>query len=396
MNFKIFSIVISVIVISNVKAITTEDLPYPLSNSIREIVSEINPIESLCIDWSPQWKYELKQDSVKTVLYKAINKTKELGKANFENSLLEGILWQYLYQINVDSAYFKVEEISNNIRSQYPEKLEGNWLKGINLIMGSDIDKGFKLLDKVRLENENLPDNFYSDYLKLSELIFLPKQLTTDSYKDHLNINILPFKNVDLSVDERSSINNQWTVISDLSNPDKFPKFSFSADFFLKKNFKIKYPKLFSNKKYKMNITLPPEIKKDLLDSLIYNPDTPPVKMTMKVLIDKLDSLQSLDRYMFDFVYKQYDEIKPLKLKDEKMVAIKCLNKSTYSNIDDQYTVFFAFDKPLYLTDKNIHHKKRNKDNPPTVRYIIALQTSKDVEDKADMLLYEMVDKLIK
>ncbi len=395
MKLKIFSITISFLIISNVFAITTEDLPYPLSNTLQEIVSDISPIESLCIDWSPEWKYEIKEDSVRSILYNAINKTKDLGEPNFENNLLEGILWQYLYQINVDSAYFKVEKISNSIKSQYPEKLEGSWLKGINMVMGSEIDSGFKMLERIRLENENLPDNFYSDYLKLSELIFLPKQLAPKNYRDHINIDILPFKNVDLNIDERSPINNQWTVISDFSNPNRFPKFAFSADFFLKKNFKFKYPKLFLNKKYKMNITLPPEIQKDLNDSLIYNPDTPPVKMTMKVLVDKLDSLESLDKYMFDFVYKQYDEIKPLKLKDEKIIAIKCLNKSTYSNIDDQYTVFFAFDKPLYLNNKNIYQKKNDKENPSTVRYIIALQTSKDVEDKADLLLYDIVDRIM-
>lgn len=395
MNLKLVLLFITLFFINNAGAITTADLPLPLTSEVELIVSEINPIESLCIDWSPLWTYSIKKDSVITILYQALNKTELLPQTSFENTLLKGIIWQYLYQVDVDTAFLKVEEISNQLQKQFPNKFEGSWLKGINLILGAKIDSGFKLIDHIHRTNENLPDNFYSDYIKLSELIFLPKQLSSIDKWKNLDLNILPFKVVNLNIDERLPVKNSWTVTNDIQKPASFPLFTFSADFSLKNSFKINYPSLNRYKKFSMKIPIKTDIQKDLLDSLIYNPDAPPIKMTMKVLVDKLDSLESIESYILKFVYKQYDEITPLKLKYKNMIALKCHNKSIIRGMDDQYTVYFAFDKPLSLKNKNIFGSKIDHSNPSTIRYVVALTTSGNVEDKADMLLYELAERLI-
>lgn len=384
------SIVIVFIFILQSFAITTNDLPYPRSQEINTIIESIAPAESLIIEGKTNKNSEI----IKSLLYNAIEKVNDKNHTDFEHVLLRGILWQHLLQSDTETAYPKLEEVSNTLQTQFPNRLESDWLKGITLVNGAEIDSGFKLMEKIRLENDNLPDNFFKDYSQLSNHIFLPNQMQTSNNK--LNLGVLPFKTIELSVDERYADNHKWTVISDFENEKSFPIFTFSAEFNLKKSFKIDYASTIKkSREFKIKLPLKNEIQKNLTDSLIYNPDAPPIKMSMKILINKLDSIESLDRYMFDFVYKQYDEIMPLKLNNKNMVAIRCRNNSIIRNLDDEYIVYFAFDKPLILGNKNLFKKNINDSNPQTVRYVVALKTSTDVEDKADILLNELAEKLI-
>lgn len=382
--------------IINIVAITSQDLPYPRSPEQNKIISNISPLESLFVDWSPKWNNQFQEDTVRSILYSAIEDVEKKNEESFENNLLKSILWLHLYKTSVDTAFLKMKDIAYNLQQSYPERFESSWIKGITQILGTEIDSGFKLLDKIRIEQNNLPDNFFNDYSTLSELVFLPQELNWKRGNKSINLNFLPFKTVDLNINDRFPVSSKWSVTNDFNNPESFPLFTFSADFNLKKSFKIK-PILTKRKQdFKINIPLKSHIQKELKDSLIYNPDGAPIKMSMNILINKIDSMVSLDRHMLNFVYKQYDEIKPIKLSEKNMILLKCLNKSIYRDMDDEYVVYLAFDKPLDLKDKSLYDLNFDHKNPSTVRYIVALKTSKSVEEKADMLLYELAEKLIR
>lgn len=389
----ILIILFIIIYIVPASAITTADLPRPISNETEKIIENISPIESFCSFWAPSWNHSISKDSVTRTIYNAIGITKKLKVTPFEKKLLEGILWHYLYQLDVDSAFEKSINLSDKLIKEYPNNFEGPWLKGISLIKGANLKSGFTLMESIRAKNDNLPQEFFKDYIKLSELVFLPEILSNLKEGSSVIDKGLQFKIVDLKIDERFPVSRKWTVTSESSLKDDFPMFRFSADFNLKKSFKINLPKI-GKKKFSMKIPLKKEFQKELKDPLIFDPDAPPIKMNLNVMVEALDGKGSIESYMFNKIYKQFDIVKPIKTDNNNMIIIKCFNKATMTGMDDKYIAYIAFDKPLERKDIKINPRKHNKTPKSGIRYVIGLSTSASVESKADTLLYEIARKI--
>lgn len=373
-----------------------------LSPSLKKIVKNVSNVEELCAYWSPEWESRLSKDSIKTVLTNAINETDYITEEinTFKLCLFRGLLWHYLHQLEVDSGFINAHNIASDLQLRYPDKFEGAWLKGINLVKASKLFGGFRILDSIRTSCDNLPDDFFSDYTKLSALSFLPEEIKFIDTLILWPIENKPSGNIQITIDESQPTGKKWQVVTSPNSGRILPSFIFSAEFGLKKPFKLTFPKQNENINTIAHFTIDDRLVKDIHRPLFFNPVAPPCKMEMKILVENRDMKSSLDTYVYDLVYNQYDVIKPVdKLPDKNIIALKCYNRSFIKGIPDDYTAYVVFDKLCSNQSRRFYRNSKNncpRDTIITLRYLIAMKTVKDVEEKADMLFQDVIDKFRK
>ncbi len=387
---------------SSTYALSTKDIflsQKDLSPSFNTIVTRVRDIEPVCTYWSAQWERGIPRDSVKAILYTALKESNCIVEEInlFKLALFRGLLWHYLHQMEVDTGFVKADVIANALRTKYPHNFEGAWLKGINLVKAAHLFTGFHVLDSLNTSKGNLPDNFYRDYAQLSALSFLPEGV------DLLDTPIVLYSGtnvpgtIQLTVDDGLPVSNTWEVISSPDAPRVLPGFVFGVDFSLKKPPALVLPH--PRDKHTYTLTLPETRKNDIPRPLFFNPDDPPQKMAMKIFVENETGGTTLDQYIYDIVNNRYDEIKTMNImQDKKTLALKCLRRSVVRGVPDRYTSYVVFDRYLdpRLPQFYSPPAQKKEDQPIKLRYIVAMETAKDVEEKAEVLFQDVLGKFKK
>ena len=117
--------------------------------------------------------------------------------------------------------------------------------------------------------------------------------------------------------------------------------------------------------------------------------------MSLKIMVDCSSTQLPLRDYLCTIVCNNHDIIEERKepgMKDA--VSLRCYDRSVFRTIPDDFYAFVAFDR-LVAAKKTAEAKKRGGrvENPVRVRYIIALTTSRAVEEKAETILRNVLDK---
>ena len=396
------SLLLSLLLLKDIRALSTENITFynnDTSSRFSKIVTNVSSIEKLCAYWVPAWARDISKDSLKNVLYGAIEEiNNSVETINlFDVSLFRGLLWHYLYQLEVDSGFNQANAIADELQNVYPDRIEGPWLKGINLVKASHLLNGFHILDSIRLSSNSLPNAFFQDYAKLSALALLPGQMQDFNSEILLSTHNKKSRMIQLNVDERTPQENNWKVISSTDTKNILPTFIFGAQFSLKKPIQLLFPNLGKQRMFNLEIPIDETLAKYVPQPLVFDPDAPPYKMELKIHVETKNVKSTLDRYVFDIVYKQYDEIKEVAdLPNKNAIALKCYRRSLIKGIPGDYTAYYAFDRYLSNSSPHFYHSedKNTKDTIIQLRYLVAMQTVQAVEEKADVLFTELFDRL--
>jgi hypothetical protein len=171
----------------------------------------------------------------------------------------------------------------------------------------------------------------------------------------------------------------------------------FSAEFGLKKPITLTYPLFFDKSTYMMHRAEENTLADNVPHALVFNPDAPPVKMEMKISVQPVKGLAELDQYMFNIVHNAFDEIRTIDaLNSRQVIALRCYRKHITRGLSDRYTTYVAFDKMIPLAPPSFYAGTGKKHSPATrikLRYILSMNTAKEVEKKADDLFLEVLQK---
>ncbi len=343
-------------------------------------------------------------DSVKNLLYAAVGECSQ-RKNTPAVTLLTGLLWHYLYQLDVDSAFLKSDSLASHIMTVCPEIPEAAWLKGVNLIRAGRIKKGFALLDSLRAGGLVQNQNFLLDYAKLSALCFLPKKRTQS---DSVIVFLSPTNNSKyngLREEERIPFSETWRVYARTSRKLRMPAFTFGGSYTLSQPLSL-LPLSFMllpsipNRAPQLKMNIDERIIKrfgPISTPLIYNPEASKYPMDVKIITDCSNSGLSLSDYMGSIVRNRFDIIKETgELRKLKAISLRCYNRSVYRNVPGEFCAFVTFDLKLSgnSSASSFHESKKTppgKDDTVIVRYLIAMKTSDVVEEKAEAIFHDLL-----
>ena len=224
-------------------AMTPGDLPNAGNDRTRSAISkELIPLAEPLFQWRTDTGGPLSREPLKRALYASISlvATGSKGKAG-ERLLFQGLLWHYLYQLGIDSAFAKADDCAGRVMAAHAEIPEAAWLKGVNLLAGLRIRKGLLILDSLRSTGAEHNPDFLRDYMRLSARYFLPfGRSQPDSF-----IVFMPNKDSalgdTLQENERVPFGGRWEVQS-RGLPkvnDGLPIFTFTGTYTLLKPFPL-------------------------------------------------------------------------------------------------------------------------------------------------------------
>jgi hypothetical protein len=177
---QIEKIVLAGSVAFQVSAMTVRDIPGIKDNPEDSVlIGMINLHAEAYLQSEAENPYfPISHDSVKTALYTYLSQLDEISpdRNPARHLLLKGLIWHYLYQLDVDSAFSMADRLATSTMKSYPGIPEAAWLKGVNLIRATRMKEGFRILDSLRTGGFIQNQDFLLDYAKLSARCFLPRK----------------------------------------------------------------------------------------------------------------------------------------------------------------------------------------------------------------------------
>jgi hypothetical protein len=407
---QIEKIVLAGSVAFQVSAMTVRDIPGIKENREDSVfVGMINLHAEAYLQSEAENPYfPISQDSVKTALYTYLSQLDEISsdRNSARHLLLKGLIWHYLYQLDVDSAFSMADRLASHAMKSYPDIPEAAWLKGINLIRATRIKKGFTILDSLRAGGLVQNKNFLLDYATLSALYFLP--YNKHALSDSQIIFLSPASNVvhtGLREEENIPSSEKWQVYSRSSQQLKMPVFTFSGSYTLSQLLSLLplSSVLLSsvpNSAPRLKMDIDERITKrfgPIPTPLVYDPEASKYPMEVKIIADCNKSGLSLPDYMGSIVRNRFNIIKETgDLRKLKAISLRCYNRSVFRNVPGEFCAFVTFDLKLSRNPSNSFHESKRtspseEDDAVIVRYLIAMKTSDAVEEKAEAIFHDLL-----
>jgi len=401
---QIEKIVLAGSVAFQVSAMTVRDIPGIKENPEDSVlVGMINLHAEAYLQSKAENPYfPVSHDSVKTALYTYLSQLDEISpdRNSARHLLLKGLLWHYLYQLDVDSAFSMADRVATSTMKSYPGIPEAAWLKGINLIRATQIKEGFTILDSLRTGCLIQSQDFLLDYAKLSALCFLPPKRTPS---DSIIVFLSPTnksKYNGLREEERIPFGETWRVCAQSLKMSKIPTFTFRGSYTLSRPLPLRLSFSLLNSSLRSKSPIDEQfIKKfgPLPTPLLYDPETSKYPMEIKIITDCSRTGESLPEYMGSIVQGRFDIIRETgELQKLKAISLRCYNKSVFRNVPGEFCAFVTFDLKLpgNASSRCLHESKTKSsknDNDIIVRYLIAMKTSDAVEEKAEEIFRDLV-----
>jgi hypothetical protein len=401
MTLRIEKMVLAGYLVFQVSAMTVRDIPGIKDNpEDSALAGMIHLYAETYLQSEAENPYSpVSHDSIKTALYTSLSQLDGISpnKNSARHLLLKGLVWHYLYWLDIDSAFVMADHLANSAMKSYPEIPEAAWLKGINMIQASRIKEGFTLLDSLRAGGLIQNQDFLLDYAKLSARCFLPPKRTQP---DSIVLFLSP-SNKDnytcLREEERIPFCETWRVRDRSSKKFKMPMFTFGGSYTLSQPLSLMGPPLPQDGASRLKISIDDSIIGRVKTPLLYDPEASKFPMDVKIIADCNNSSLSLPDYMSSIVRNRFDMIKETgDLRTLKAISLRCYNRSVFRNISGEFCAFVAFDLRLSRNpSKSFHESKKTSpsknDDDVIVRYLIAMKTSDAVEEKAEAIFQDIV-----
>ena len=92
---ELLAVLLLQVFIISTPALTLKNIPFDtslLSADCKEAIEEVKHVEPLCTYWSPRWDNVLPRDTVKSILFSALEKATNPDQGNFSSTLFRGIM----------------------------------------------------------------------------------------------------------------------------------------------------------------------------------------------------------------------------------------------------------------------------------------------------------------
>lgn len=350
-------------------------------------------IEPFSKYWIKNWQYPIPKDSIRNRIIQVLHYVDEDRLCGSQTTplLLKSLLWHYLYQLEVDSAYNKADSLTLHLMVEYPQLTEAAWLHGINLVRGSKIIQGFKILDSLRICRSISNTTFLNDFRELSTLCFLPPRIEMIDSILVIGNKKARVWHPSLEDSELVAQSNSWRVLERMSNKKEFPLFVFDGDY------KLKPPVLLRNfpaPPLKLKMDLDNQHFEKVLDPLIFEYERSPCLAHMEIVADVSDAKVDLVDYLRTVIDGKYDavriagDIKPL-----NGISVRCYKISIYRDLPGKFDAYAVFDTRISNRRQDLFYCKDKKGNSYIgVRYLVSMKCSSEVEDKAELIYQNMID----
>jgi hypothetical protein len=362
------------------------------------IVQELRPLVEPLFRWQLTYRdSSVARDSVRRALYTSIRQLNASPqKDNPEQILLKGLLWHYLYQLEVDSAFSMADSLATRVMRLCPQMTEAAWLKGINLIRAARIKRGFAILDSLRTGDRIQNSDFMSDYTKLSVQCFLPLR---HSRLDSLAL-FLFFADsgtrATMNEEEVVPFSETWRVSAKSFPAAEMPELTFTASYTLYQPLLLMFPPYNPNSFARLKIAVDNNMFHSVKEPLLYDPELLKYRMEITITADCNGPACPLNDYMRLIVSKDFDAVKQINdLPLLHAISLRCHNRSVFRNVPGESCAFVAFDLKLSGNSSgSVHESKKlpsGKDDDLVVRYLIAMKTSDVVEEKAEAIFQDLL-----
>ena len=130
------------------------------------LILKIRDVEPYCRFMGDRWTFPVPKDTIIKTLYGAFQDLEEIsiGKKTYKSELLKGVLWHYLYQLQIDSAYRKADSLFISLCRSDTARIEAAWFRAVNLVKRSKPVEGMMILDSLKSIRDSLPAEFWEDY----------------------------------------------------------------------------------------------------------------------------------------------------------------------------------------------------------------------------------------
>jgi hypothetical protein len=269
-------------------------------------------------------------------------------------------------------------------------RLADSWQRAVERIEAGRLHDGFYLLDSLRRNTDVLRDSLLFDYARLVSRWLLPDTIdrAVDSVITVTNGDAA-FSGIFLGGDEEIPEGRCWSVIS-TGNPARgMPCFSYDRQYSVREGLKLWLPPLAPYRHADIAGLLSYEtVRKIPSGPLIYNPGEQPWKVHLKIVVDCTDRPESLLDFVVNLVARKYDFITEKKVTYLKnAISLRCYNHQVFHSRPGAFYGIVAFDRPGgYGAAAALTSPTRTPDSLQ-VRYLIAVKANRAIEDKAELIL---------
>jgi hypothetical protein len=195
-----------------------------------------------------------------------------------------------------------------------------------------------------------------------------------------------------LSDAERISKTTVWNVNSSGQVNSGMPVFSFSGSWALSAPWALSFTSLGPFTSAEPALGVHSDMTTQVSGPLAFNPDSPPRQMELRIIVSECAHAQPLASYVSSIVRDTFDEIKVRNdLQELHAVSLRCYARSAFRNVPDEFCAFVAFDSPPLGPDFLSAGDRLSEESAGKVRYLIAMRTSRAVEDKAESILDQVL-----
>ncbi len=310
----------------------------------------------------------------------------------YTSALVKSLLWHYLYQLEVDSAFKKCDSLALHLMATYPQISESAWLRGVHLVKGSKIIEGFRILDSLRINGSISNTGFLTDFKELSSLCFLPPRFEGIDSVLFLGSGKRSGWRPVLEDSEMVAQKNNWRVLEHKSGKREFPLLVFDGEYILKPHVLLRYFKIDS---LRLVLNIREEFYQKVWYPLLFDFQKTPSAARMEVVADASGKKQSIQDYLYFLIGNRYDAVRVVTdIKPLYGISVRCYKRSIYRELPGAYDAFAVFDLRVNRRRPDLFYCKGNSgDGFIDVRYLVSMKSSTEVEDKAELIFQKMIDQ---
>jgi hypothetical protein len=365
----------------------------PVLSSIADSVAM--RIEPFANHWVKKWEFPMPRDSVRARLAGFIGAIDACGSTQTSSLLLKALLWHYLSQCEVDSAFAKSNEIISGMLAARPACAEAVWLKGINFVRSKRIIEGLRVLDSINATGAIRNPHFAEDYMELSGACLLPSRLTSGGS----TLRLLPRPaEYTARLNEREQIPAaiSWRAC-DEKQGTRLPTFSFGTVFNVNRECPLRFGALRTVEPSRLDINVRQDILSQVRTPLVFDFDTPPCKTEVKIIVDVNQQNLSLFDYVGMIISNRFDIVR--QTDDARLLhgaSLRCYTVSGYKNIPGEFVAIVAFDMDIgkVSADRFYCREHGASAEKQIARYVICIKAPQSVEHKAEAILQDFLARV--
>lgn len=334
---------------ANIHAIDFSKVGYP--TSLQSSIDYLKKNEGLYNHWSPQWKYDIKKESVINELASLYAKIDQLSSKNLETFLLLGDIAHFIYNLDQEPYYQKALDNYKLAVQLAPDDYRVYWFLANHYALSNQpilaIETYQKALEYPACKSIGY---FWFDYSQAcipagmtSTGIYAAEQANKLQPSEFLANEIRQIKKsiVQPKTDTTIQAKNMWSFAGKIDGKIVLANRVLGIRLAIDSNWHLQ-PSDFSNGT--AAVPLEPE-------TIISKKNNQPIGYSILILAKVPQHGQTLKSFLMMFS-KKYDSLKPVQLTDKYpgIIGYEVLDKSIYQNIGGGHMYMLAFerDEPDY------------------------------------------------